>query len=545
MVLTCVLGIFAIDRLRSIDCAMETVSGNSLPSIGHVSILAYTIQDVRRNEYLLGLSTGSNPATAAAASAEIGRMLDQARQARAATEPFIDDGEERQRYTDEFDRAFGLYQDSVRQLISDAQAGKEDAVRARLEQERRDVYEPMLAFLKWDIDYNRRVGAQTADLAKADYRHALTTILVGLVVVLLLGAGVSIYLTRHVGGATARLAAAMRGLAGGNKEMPIPGVGRTDEVGEMADAVHVFKDNMIKAETLAAADEANRAAKQKRSEALEGLIADFETKIAKMVDILASASTEMEAAAREMSGTLATTGEQATIVAEAARDADNGVQNVASAAEQLSSSVREITQQVSNAAVQAGKVADDAKRTDEVVGRLSEASTRVGQIVELISSIAAQTNLLALNATIEAARAGEAGKGFAVVASEVKSLAQQTARATAGVGEQVAQIRQATEAAVDALAAIASGIGDISRTAVTVAAAVEQQGAATGEIARNVQQTAGSTRTVSNNIIQVSRLARDNGAAAAQVMASAGELSLQAETLNREVTHFLRLVKSD
>ena len=178
------------------------------------------------------------------------------------------------------------------------------------------------------------------------------------------------------------------------------------------------------------------------------------------------------------------------------------------------------------------------------MARLADASTRVGQIVDLISSIAAQTNLLALNATIEAARAGEAGKGFAVVASEVKSLAQQTAKATEGVGEQVAQIRQATDAAVTALASIVSGIDDISRATVTVAAAVEEQGAATGEIARNVQQTAGSTRTVSDNIVEVSRLAQDNGAAAAQVMASAGELSQQAETLNREVTHFLRLVKN-
>ncbi len=543
-VLTCFLGIFAIERLRSINTAMQTVSEDRLPGMGQASLLSYTIQEARRNEYRLGLSTGKDPLEVAAASAKIGKMMDEARKARTASEPYIDDGEERQHYTDDFDRYFGPYQESIQQLVNDAQDGKVDAVRKRLADERNALYEPMLAFFKWDINYNRRTGAQTAAVALTDYRHALVMILVVLVAVLALSVGLSIYLTRHVGGATAQLAEAMRRLAGGNKTIDIPGVGRRDEVGEMADAVHVFKDNMIRADELAAADRESRVARQKRSEELENLVGDFETKAAKMVDILASASTEMEATAREMSGTLVTTGEQATIVADAARNADHGVQNAASAAEQLSGSIREITRQVSNTAQQASKVADDAKRTDEVVARLADASTRVGQIVDLISSIAAQTNLLALNATIEAARAGEAGKGFAVVASEVKSLAQQTAKATEGVGEQVAQIRQATDAAVTALASIVSGIDDISRATVTVAAAVEEQGAATGEIARNVQQTAGSTRTVSDNIVEVSRLAQDNGAAAAQVMASAGELSQQAETLNREVTHFLRLVKN-
>ncbi|MCQ8280185.1 methyl-accepting chemotaxis protein, partial [Acetobacteraceae bacterium KSS8] len=187
----------------------------------------------------------------------------------------------------------------------------------------------------------------------------------------------------------------------------------------------------------------------------------------------------LEATAKEMSVTVERTGHQSGVVADAARAADDGVQSVAAAAEELSASIREITRQVATGAQQASTVADNAKQTDTVVGQLAEASGRVGQIVELISSIAAQTNLLALNATIEAARAGEAGKGFAVVASEVKSLAQQTAKATEGVGEQVAQIRAATEAAVTALAGIAAGIGDISRSSVMIAAAVEEQGAAT------------------------------------------------------------------
>ena len=364
----------------------------------------------------------------------------------------------------------------------------------------------------------------------------LASIVVGIVLSVVIGVSI----VRPIRGLTG----VMRRLADKEMSVEIDQQHRKDEVGEMAGAVQIFKANMILADELAAAQEDERKAKEQRAATLETLITGFEAQIAGMIGVLASASTELDMTAREMSITVERTGQQSGVVADAARAADDGVQSVAAAADQLSASIREITRQVATGAQQATTVADNAKQTDVVVGQLAEASGRVGQIVDLISQIAAQTNLLALNATIEAARAGEAGKGFAVVASEVKSLAQQTAKATEGVGEQVAQIRSATEAAVAALGGIASGIGDISRSSVMIAAAVEEQGAATGEIARNVQQTAGSTRMVTDNIVEISRAAQSNGAAATQVMASAGELSRQAETLNQEVSQFLRLVKS-
>ncbi len=340
------------------------------------------------------------------------------------------------------------------------------------------------------------------------------------------------------------LTEAMRRLAGRDMSVQVVGSGRGDEIGAIAAALQVFKEDMVRANALSAAQDAERAEKAQRAQALDRLIAGFEARIAQMVSLLASASTELEATARAMSTTVEQTGRQSGVVAEAARDADQRVQSVAAATDELTSSIREISQQVAAGAQRAGHVAEDAQRTDVVVQQLADTSGRIGQIVDLISSIASQTNLLALNATIEAARAGEAGRGFAVVASEVKNLAQQTAKATEGVGAQIAQIRQAADAAVGALAGVSAGIEHINQSSSAIAAAVEQQGTATGEIARNVQQTAVSTRTVTDNIVAVSRSARDNGTAATQVLASAGELSQQAEQLNHEVTEFIRLVKA-
>jgi methyl-accepting chemotaxis protein len=220
------------------------------------------------------------------------------------------------------------------------------------------------------------------------------------------------------------------------------------------------------------------------------------------------------------------------------------VQTVAAAAEQLTASISEISRQVAQSAQRSGQAVADAQRTDVIVRALAEAAEKIGHVVGLISNIAGQTNLLALNATIEAARAGDAGKGFAVVASEVKSLANQTAKATEEIGAQIGQIQAATQEAVLAIQGITGTIEEVSAIAVSIAAAVEEQGAATGEIARNVQQTAKSARDVTTNIAGVNRAATETGLAAGQVLDAAGDLSRQAEQLTREVGGFLAEVRA-
>jgi len=337
---------------------------------------------------------------------------------------------------------------------------------------------------------------------------------------------------------------AMRRLAASDVATSIPSIGRGDEIGAMAAALQVFKDNMLHAEALAAAQGAEQAAKAARAERLEALVRGFERSVGQTVGSLASASGDMERAARSMSATASQTNRQADDVADAAGHASRGVQTVAAAAEQLSASIREINRQVTQSAQASGEAVAGARRTDQVVQTLAQNAARIGEVVGMITSIAGQTNLLALNATIEAARAGDAGRGFAVVASEVKGLAGQTARATEEIGTQIDQVQTATREAVEAIRQIGTVIEEVGATAAAIAAAVDQQGAATAEIARNVQQTAASTEAVTANISGVSLAANDTGTAARQVLGAAGELSRQAEALSREVSAFVAGVRA-
>jgi methyl-accepting chemotaxis protein len=259
-----------------------------------------------------------------------------------------------------------------------------------------------------------------------------------------------------------------------------------------------------------------------------------------VVGIVASAASEMEASAQSMSATAEETNRQSTAVAAASEQAATNVQTVASAAEELSASIREIQQQMTNSARIAQQAVEQVDRTDTTVTGLVQAADKIGEVVNLISDIASQTNLLALNATIEAARAGEAGKGFAVVASEVKNLANQTAKATEEIGQQIAAMQTATGESVQAIRGIGETIKQISEVTTTVASAVEEQGAATQEISRNVQQAAAGTQEVSSNITGVSQAATQTGTAAGQVLNAARELAQQGQQLNTEIDGFLR-----
>jgi methyl-accepting chemotaxis protein len=337
---------------------------------------------------------------------------------------------------------------------------------------------------------------------------------------------------------------AMLKLAARNLAAVIPARGRTDEVGRMADAVQVFKDNMIKADEVAVAQAAEQAAKTRRAQVLEALVAGFEAKVGGLAAMLSSGATELQATAQSMSSTATQTNQQATAVAAAAEQASTGVQTVAAAAEELTSSIGEISRQIAHSSKITGEAVVDAQRTNEIVQALTEGAQKIGNVVGLITNIAGQTNLLALNATIEAARAGDAGKGFAVVASEVKNLASQTAKATEEISTQIAQIQASTQAAVDAIRGITRTIEEVSSIALSITAAVEEQGSATAEIARNVQQTAAAAQDVTVNIGGVSRAANETGAAANQVLGAASGLSRQSEQLTAEVNSFVAGVRA-
>ncbi|MBK5957638.1 methyl-accepting chemotaxis protein [Rhodoplanes elegans] len=338
-----------------------------------------------------------------------------------------------------------------------------------------------------------------------------------------------------------RLAAGMRRLADGDFGVVLTGVGRKDEVGEIADAVEAFKIKAAEKARIEAEEKAeqDRIAAARRKADMIALADGFERAVGDIVKTVSSASTELEAAAGTLTRTAESTQELSTTVAAASEQASANVQSVASATNEMSSSVGEIGRQVQEATRIAGEAVRQAEKTDGQITELSQAANRIGDVVKLITAIAEQTNLLALNATIEAARAGEAGKGFAVVAQEVKALAAQTAKATGDIGAQISGMQSATQVSVGAIKEIGGTIGRIAEISAAIAAAVEEQGAATHEIARNVQQAAAGTTQVAANITEVNRGAGETGSASSQVLASAQSLAHESARLRVEVDRFL------
>jgi len=363
-------------------------------------------------------------------------------------------------------------------------------------------------------------------------------------VVIAVASAIGIGFGRSIAGPIANMTSAMGRLAGGDTSVDVPAQGRSDEIGEMAEAVQVFKDNAVEMEGLEAEKKRNEAKAAEEKKAMMAKLADdFQASIGGVVQSVSSASTEMQSSAEAMSMTATETNSRANVVATASDQASNNVQTVASAAEELSSSIGEISRQVSESTRITATAVEEAQRTNEMVEGLATASSKIGEVVSLITDIAEQTNLLALNATIEAARAGDAGKGFAVVASEVKNLANQTAKATEEIAAQIGNVQGATADSVKAIGGIANTIGQVNEIASTIAAAVEEQGAATQEIARNVEQASAGTQEVTANISSVTQAAGESGQAADQMLSAAKELSVQAETLNGQVDKFLNEIR--
>jgi methyl-accepting chemotaxis protein len=342
-----------------------------------------------------------------------------------------------------------------------------------------------------------------------------------------------------------RMTTAMSSLAGGDLEVAVPCVGQRNEVGEMANAVEIFKANAVEVRRLEAEQKANEQEVAVRRKAAMNELADsFEAAIGSIIGTVSSAAAQLQASAHTLTSTAEETSTQSIAVSTASEEATTNVQTVASASEELAASVREITRQVEDSARIALAAVEEAKATVGQVRELSAGAQKIGEIVELIGTVAGQTNLLALNATIEAARAGEAGKGFAVVAAEVKGLADQTAKASAQIGSQIVAIQEQTAGSVNAINGVATTIERMNTIAAAIATSVRQQESTTEEIARNVHQASLGTSEVTSNITGVARAAEETTTAATQVLSASDELARQAERLRHEVGRFLGDVRA-
>jgi methyl-accepting chemotaxis protein len=333
-------------------------------------------------------------------------------------------------------------------------------------------------------------------------------------------------------------------LSDGDLETEIQPSRQRDEIAAMANSLEIFRESMIEARSLSADQDQDRTAKAERASRMEARIVEFEATVRTTLDGLQKSANSMQTTAQSMSATADQSSALVSAVASAAEQTSLNVQSVSSGTEELSSSIAEIGRQVVSSAQIARKAVDEAGQTDATMQGLAENAGRISAVVDLIQVIASQTNLLALNATIEAARAGEAGRGFAVVASEVKSLANQTAKATEEIRAQIADVQQMTTSAVGAIRNIGHTIGEINEVTSAIAAAMEEQGAATREIARNIQHAAGGSSEVSSNIVGVSTASAEAGSAAGEVLSASSALRHETDMLRSEIDAFLSNIRA-
>jgi len=541
LVVTAMLGAFAINRLSVVNDGASRLADSYLAGTIGLGDFRYAATRYRQFQASALLMTiledkASEEKKAQAALEDAGKGWD----AYATTiEPGIE-----QELANKVKSTWQDYVAMNEKLAQLSHAAKNEEATALYTGEMRAVFNKFQDALQEDKVYQVK-GSKTETQRIADtYSNSRILILVGLglagALCLIAGwmivTGVSIPIRA--------MTVAMNRLAQHDLATEVHGLERKDEVGQMANAVQVFKNSMIEADRLKEEQLVAQKAAAARSAKVDQLTRTFDERVQGVVQTVASQATQMQSSAQSMSASAEESTKQAGAVAAASEESAANVQTVASAAEELSSSIAEIGRQVAHSSQIAATAVTEAAKANDMVQGLLNASGKIGEIVALINEIADQTNLLALNATIEAARAGEAGKGFAVVAAEVKNLATQTSKATEEIGAQITSVQGATQNAVNAIGSIGKTIGEIDQISAAIAAAVEQQGAATQEIARNVEEAAKGTQEVSSNIGGVTEAANSTGAVANQVLASARSLTEQSGELRALVQSFLTEVKA-
>jgi len=536
------VGLYALHGMAAMDTATSLVRDRDLPSVSHVARISLALERLREHENrLLAAETADQRATAMLALSDADSDV---ADLRSTYDKLVDAGFERGVMT-KFDDALDDYRAAIdANLAALVDANKLSEAKALQFGDGQKRFEAMRDMVAQALKYKETQGNNAAVASATTYLHTRRTTLLALCAGGAVAGAIALLLMRDIVRPLTRMRAAMARLAAGELATEIPGAHRADEVGDMAQAVSVFKQGLV--DNVRRTQEQNQAAEARATRAahIDTLVTEFQAQESQAAETLARNVAALESLARAMSANADGTNQRAGAAADSAAQAGAGIQSVAASAEQLAASVGEISRQVAQSAQMTGDAVSEAQRSSDIVQALAEAAGRIGQVVELINRIAGQTNLLALNATIEAARAGEAGRGFAVVASEVKALAGQTAHATGEIGQQIGQIQSATQQAVGAIQAMTKRVESISAIATTIAAAVEQQGMATAEIARNVQHTAQGAQGVTTNMDAVRAAAVETGTTAAEVLSAAANLSSQSAGFNRQIDVFLDAVKA-
>ena len=531
----------ALSRAAAINANAEDIATSWLPSTKALGDVKYWTARIRVVAGRLLMT--SDPSERSTAELQLAQFQVNSTRAAKAYEPTIVSAEE-QALWNTFQEKWKRYVTNQDQILRTSANEPAKAI-SEFNGTSNALFAEAQDAIDADVEFNEKGAAKAVADARATYAAARTATFAFAGLALLVGLASAGFVLVRMTSPLQRLNGTMRVIADGKLETDVVYTTRNDEIGDMAKALLVFKENGLRMRRMEEEQKASEQAEaRRRKQEMSKLADEFEHAVGEIVDAVASASTELEASANTLTHSATRAQEVTTTVAAASEQASANVQSVASATEELSTSVNEIGRQVQESARMAGEAVGQARNTMNQVGELSRASTRIGDVVELINTIAGQTNLLALNATIEAARAGDAGRGFAVVASEVKALAEQTARATGEIGQQITSIQAATQESVTAIKNISGTIERLSEISSTIAAAVEEQGAATQEIARNVQQASQGTQQVSSNIVDVQRGATETGGASSQVLSSAQSLSADSNRLKAQVQRFLSTVRA-